>query len=486
MDRIELYYMIATHTYSVLLTLVMSFCYMVWIRPFLVRRRTTWLCGVTYMAAMEILINIPVSMTNTVLYGLGVVSVFLVMCLLERENIGQKFFLAVTFFCLQWQSLLIESSVANELYLLFVKMGEHLQGPISDENIFWFGSYLVQSIRDLILTFLLLYGSGRLVLWAYGRKREDMKGRELLILLVPSVSGVFAYEVIRYYNKIYERDSGKDVLDIYGYHDWLMVLYSVICFITIFVMAYVYRQWKNDQEEEKQREVFSRQMQDLESHIAEVERIYRDMRSLRHDMGNHLIMLNRLYDTGEYEEAGKYAGMLKREIQGASLDTASGNPVTDIILSGRKKEMEEKGIAFEYDFHYPRNETVNVFDVSIILNNALTNAIEAVERERMPDRNSDHAQHGINAINMPLVSLSSHCMKNMYIIEVTNSYAGELEIDAANGLPCTSKSGEGHGFGLANIRRAARKYYGDIEIGKEVHGGEECCVLRVMMQLSKD
>lgn len=483
MDRIELYYMIASHTYSVMLTLVMSLCYMLWIRPFLARQRTVWLCGVTYVVVMEILINIPVNMTNTVLYGIGVISVFLVMCLLEWENAGQKFFLAVTFFCLQWQSLLIESSVANELYLLSVKMGERLHGQVNGDNIFWFGSYLVQSIRDLILTFLLLYGSGRLVLWAYGRKRENMKGRELLILLVPSVSGVFAYEVIRYYNKIYERDSGKDVLDIYGYHDWLMVLYSVICFITIFVMVYVYRQWKNEQEEEKQREVFSRQMQDLESHITEVERIYRDMRSLRHDMGNHLMMLKQLYDTGENEEAGKYAGMLKREIQGASLDVASGNPVTDIILSGRKKEMEEKGIVFECDFHYPRNETVNAFDVSIILNNALTNAIESVERERMADKNSGHTQCGIDAANTPRVSLSSYCMKNMYIIEVANSYAGELEIDAS-GLPYTSKSGEGHGFGLANIRRAARKYYGDIEIGKEMYGGEERCVLRVIMQLS--
>ncbi|MDE6844764.1 MAG: GHKL domain-containing protein [Lachnospiraceae bacterium] len=486
MEKIELYYKIATHTYSVMLTLIMSFCYAAWIRPFLARRRTVWLCGVTYAAAMEILINIPISMTNTVLYGLGVMSVFLVMCLLERENAGQKFFLAVTFFCLQWQSLLIESSVANELYLVFVKIGERLQGPLNYENLFWFRSYLVQSVFDLALAFLLIYGSGRLMLWAYGRKREDMKGRELLILLVPTVSGVFAYEVIRYYNKIYERDSGKYVLDIYGYHDWLMILYSVICFMTIFVMTYVYRQWKDEQEEDKQREVFSRQMHDLESHITEVERLYRNMRSLRHDMGNHLMVLEQLYDAGEYEEAGRYAGTLKGKVQEASLDAASGNPVTDIILSGKKKEMEEKEIAFICDFHYPRNGTVNVFDVSIILNNALTNAIEAVEREKMTGTDTGCIQHDMNVINAPCVSLSSHCMKNMYIIEVANTYAGELETDMSSGLPYTSKSGEGHGFGLTNIRQAARKYYGDIEIGKEMYGGQECCVLRVLMQIPEE
>ena len=135
-----------------------------------------------------------------------------------------------------------------------------------------------------------------------------MKGRELLILLVPSVSGVFTYEVLKHYEKIYERDSGKYVLDIYGYHDWLMLLYSVICFMTIFVMTYVFRQWQNEREEDKQREVFSRQVQDLESHIGEVERLYRDMRSLRHDMGNHLMTLEQLYGAGAYEQAEKYVG----------------------------------------------------------------------------------------------------------------------------------------------------------------------------------
>lgn len=449
---------------------IMSICYMVWVRPFLARRRTALLCAVTYAAVMEILMYIPVEMSNTVAYGLGVISVFIVMCLFDRGNVRQKIFLAVTFFCLRWQSLLIESSVGNEIYLLIGTIRERILIHVDNEDLFWLGSYLVQSVLDLVLAALFMYGFVRLMLWAYGRKRENMKGRELLILLAPTVSGVFAYEVIQYFNNIYERDSGKIVLDIYGYYDWLMLLYSAICFVTIFVMTYVFRQWKNEQEEDKQREVFSRQAQDLESHITEVEKLYRDMRRLRHDMGNHLMTLEQLYARGEYKEAEKYAETLKIEMQDVSPEVPSGNPVTDVILSGRKKEMEEKGILFACNFHYPPSETVNAFDVSIILNNALSNAIEAVERERRA--------------GMPHISLSSHLMKNMYIIEVTNSYEGELVIDASTDLPRTSKSGDGHGFGLANIRHAARKYYGDIEIGKETYEGEERCVLRVMMQLT--
>ena len=130
--------------------------------------------------------------------------------------------------------------------------------------------------------------------------------------------------------------------------------------------------------------------------------------------------------------------------------------------------MEEKGIVFDCDFHYPKKGKVNAFDISIILQNALSNAIEAVE-----GRNRGH------------ISVVSYFVKNMYMIEVANSYTGELLLDEQSGLPRTTKTGEGHGFGLENIRHAAHKYFGGMEIGKEMYAGEECCVLRVMLQIAE-
>ena len=169
--------------------------------------------------------------------------------------------------------------------------------------------------------------------------------------------------------------------------------------------------------------------------------------------------------------------------------------------------MEDKGIRFECDFHYPQTGGIDAFDVSIILNNALSNAIEAIERERMSGTDKGIAQRNImqddsrqndtrvmakektnqeyeNDRKMPQISLVSHRVKNMYIIEVSNPYKGEFFLDTISGLPGTSKVGDGHGFGLANIRHVARKYYGDMEIGKEMREGESYCVLRVMLQLA--
>lgn len=471
MEGIWLYFKIAGRLQSTVLALIGSWCLIVWVRPFLEKRYAAWLCGAAYGAVMMLQILGPFVLTNTLGYGVCVFAAFLVMCAANRNNIGQNFFLAVTFFCLRWQCLQVDTCVGNELYLLYIKIREHIYDPAVGEKSA-IVAYTAQLLLGIALSFAVLYGAVRLMLWAYGTSREHMGGRELMLLCVPSVSGAFAYEVIQYYGRIYERDSGKNVYDIYGYHDWLLLLYSLVCFCTILVMTYVFRQWKSEQAENRHREIFSRQMQDLENHIREVERLYRDMRGLRHDMGNHLMTLEQLYGQRKYEAAEQYAEAIRCEMQTPSLGVGSGNPVTDVILSGRKKEMEEKGIAFTSRFQYPSDGQVNAFDISIILNNGLANAIEAVEREGFCGK----AQ----------ISLTSYRARNMYIIEIANSYAGELKTDAVSGLPVTIKSGEGHGLGLISIRQAARKYLGDIEIGKEASEGEECCVLRVMLQLAGD
>ena len=405
-------------------------------------------------------------------YVLGAAAIFFVMFLTDREYIAQKLFLAITYFCLRSQAYRTAIYSLGGIYEILIRSFISMQA--SDLSWFLLTVFMVFLGYDLLI-FICFNGAVRCILWSYGHRRELMNSKEFLLLSVPSLLGAVSYGLTSYYSYIYERDTGgKYVYDLIGSYDLIMLLFTLFSFAVIFVMTYVFRQWKTQQEEDRQREIFSTQMTDLQSHISEVERLYRDLRGLRHDMGNHLMTLEQLYGSGEYEAAEQYAGTLRKEIQNVSGDIVSGNPVTDVILSGRKKEMEEKGIAFVCDFHYPMTDSVNSFDVSIILNNALSNAIEAVEREKT---GSDQTAHS---------SLLSHRRKNMYIIEVSNSYTGKLELDPATGLPCSSKTEEGHGFGLISIRHVARKYLGDIEIGKEICEGEERCVLRVMLQITEE
>lgn len=462
MNEIERYYEIVNIIYIINRTMIPAYFLICWVSPFLAEKSKTWRVGAAYAGIGFFLELIPIPVNMMFFYVSLVSAAFLVMIQIDREYIAQKVFLVIIFFCMRWQMWHMIACVSNEIFWFLVE-------AFPNENeMFWFVEYAIQTGGESILGYLLMYGAVKCMVWAYGSRREHMNGREFLLLVMPAVFGAFAYEMLRYYNDIYQRDAGQSPWNLYGSYDFIMIFYSLLSFVSILVTVYVFRQWKNEQEADKKREIFSRQVQDLENHIMEVERLYQDMRKLRHEMGNHLMTLEQLYGRGAYEEAEKYAEALTAEVQDTSLYVASGNPVTDVILSDKKKQMEEKGIAFYCDFHYPQNGNGNAFDISIILQNALSNAIEAVEKE--------HAGH---------ISVVSYFVKNMYMIEVANSYTGELAIDEQSGLPMTTKSGEGHGFGLENICHAARKYFGGMEIGKEMYAGEECCVLRVMLQIAE-
>ena len=112
---------------------------------------------------------------------------------------------------------------------------------------------------------------------------------------------------------------------------------------------------------------------------------------------------------------------------------------------------------------YPAETNINAFDVSVILNNAITNAFE-----------------GVNGCTNPYVSISAYRKKNAYMLEVANCISKYVEIDDETGLPETTKKDKGsHGYGLANIRKVAGKYYGDIDISQD----ENSFTLTVMLMV---
>ena len=502
MNDPEFYFEIASHAYLIGTILIEAYCLSIWGRSFMSVRAKVWCVSAAYVIAMIVLEYIPVDMSGMTAHLIGIMIAFAVMCLTDRGYVKQKFYLMIAYYCLRWLSWSIISCIGNEMMLvwsaLYLRTTE--QGiQLWIFNNYWIGQFVLQSITELLIGFLLIYGAVRCMLRVYGNRREHMNNKEFVLLIMPTVLIVGSQGLIRYYLDVYWEHTGWNIYDNYDGYDFYMMFYVLLCYGTILATAYVYRQWKNEQEEDKQREVLSRQMEDMENHIAQVERLYRDIRSLRHDMSNHLMTLESLYSKGEYETAQQYAKTLHEEMQSASLDVNSGNPVTDVILSGRKKEMEDKGIVFDCEFHYPRRGDVNAFDISIILNNALSNAIEAVERERGVREADESERYDTGVIfyaggarkqesdsDVTHISLAAYLTKNMFIIEIANDYSGELIIDSQSGLPITSKSDGGHGFGLANIRRVVQKYLGDMEIGKETYAGRESCVLRVMLQAAGD
>lgn len=456
MEYMELCWRNVTYAYVIVDMLGMGYALYRFARPFMECRRGAVCSGIAYFATMLVQYFMPFRIANVVAYGIGVLVPFLIMCGVDRRNYCQKIFIAVTFFSLRWLSAYMTRNTSGYLYEQIINTPY-----LIEHQMLQLAAYIGAEILNLVLCFLIMGISVKYIVKAYVYKHENMSVKEMLMLTVPSATGMTEYIIIQYYQNYVAADAEQAVSGIYSAFAFLHYGMSVI---TIVVVTVLFQNIKARQEEKLQRELFVTQIDNIRQHIGQVESLYQDIRSIRHDMTNHIITLERLYERKETGEAKTYAADLKTALAGMTTGINSGNPVTDVILTEQKSKAEKRGIRFQSEFHYPAGSNLNAFDVSVILNNALQNALE-------------NAGTG----GTPFICVRSCRRKNAYIIEISNSFTGTLRWDTERGLPVTSKEKtDGHGYGLNNIRRVAEKYSGDIDIA--VKDGEFRLSIMLMLE----
>lgn len=388
-------------------------------------------------------------------YLIGVIAAFLAMYVEDRRNIYQKIFLAITFFSIRWLTV----AMAGRLDDLVTKA--LVFRNMSAEKVWLqYGLYVGTRVLDIVLCIAFIAVAIGLINKAYIYKKDEMSVKEMVMLIIPSLVGVTGYGILQYYLMIYERDTGKNLIDTYGFYGALSFLHYLISIVAILVVIVMFQNWKEMQEEQRGQELGLNQISDMKKHIGEVEKLYRDIRSMRHDMGNHIQTLEHLVAHNNMDDATEYLEHLKNEWDEVSPEIKTGSPVIDVILMEKLREAKERQIRFLSDFHYPHNTKLNAFDLSVIMNNALNNCMENVSGDD------------------PYISISSFRKNSIFMITIKNSFGGQLNFGDSD-LPETTKSGREHGIGLNNIRRVARMYMGDISLEQ----GNEEVILSIMMQV---
>lgn len=191
----------------------------------------------------------------------------------------------------------------------------------------------------------------------------------------------------------------------------------------------------------------------IRARIHEAEQFYSRVRQMKHEMRGHLTNLKGMIRSEEYAGVEDYISRMDDSMNDFELTLRTGNPVTDVIVNDKSRQCQDLGIRFQTDFHYPDSGRYDAFDVGIILQNLLQNALEACEKILEGER---------------FISLAGRRKGRFLLIEVKNSFAGEL-VFGPGGLPVTDKKMDTfmHGIGLSNVRRIAEKYMGEMEISQE-------------------
>lgn len=414
------------------------------VKPFLDNRRAALIGGSVYSAILLVLYLLPREFSYPRMIVLC--AVFGALWLLDKRNASQKLVLLLMIYLLCWIAQGVALVPRDILYSLCI-----YRPAVAEKPMVQFVLYVLIEVMFYVWKGMLLFLMSVGIHKIYGDKRKNINGKELtLFLCILSVllTGYFGFT---YLSDVYVEDTGWYIWNLHKEYIVLRFIYQLFSGLVLFIVIALYQKIKKNQREEKENAVLTEQMEHIQSHIGEVEKLYEDIRALKHEMGNHIVILENLILQNEKEETEKYFSRLKENWKETFMEIKTGNPVTDVILTQKKKEMQEKGIRFECEFFYPSETKLEVFDVSIILNNALINAVD-----------------GAAGCSKPYVSILSYQKKNVYMIEVKNSIRKKVQINEETGLPDTTKEDkENHGFGLVNIRRIAQKYYGAIDIAQE-------------------
>ena len=454
MDHITTYWAIAYHTIAILNIIVECFLFYKFVKPFMKRR--AFYVGISYSITMLVFYCIPQEIMYP--YLLGILVAGITMCLLERRNIKQKVFLATSMYLFRWVVYGVTLLLRDIMFALFINTPYMLLHPVKQLITYIIVELVYYGVAITVMCLVI-----NLIHKVYVNKKEDILGKELVLLFATLLTVMTGYFTFNFISDVYVDDMQRYIWNVHPEYTLLRVIYQIVSFVTILIAIVIYQKLKEKQQEEKSNILLVEQIENTKQHISEVEKLYGDIRALKHDMGNHISVLENLFMKNEVEELEKYMVELKSTWSESVAEIKTGNPVTDVILTQKQKEAEGKGIDFSCKFYYPVDTNINAFDVSVILNNAITNAFE-----------------GVNGCKNPYVSISAYRKKNAYMLEVTNCISKKVEIDDETRLPETTKKDKGsHGFGLANIRKVAQSYYGDIDISQD----ENSFILTVMLMI---
>ncbi len=111
--------------------------------------------------------------------------------------------------------------------------------------------------------------------------------------------------------------------------------------------------------------------------------VVEDLRTLRHDMNNHMSVLQGLLSMGEYQDAKDYLSTITSELDVANSFVFTDNKVLSVLMNHKAAKARQAGITFDTEIM----TSVTPFsdsDLCALLGNILENAIEACAGHEKP------------------------------------------------------------------------------------------------------
>lgn len=279
-----------------------------------------------------------------------------------------------------------------------------------------------------ILDTIIMYGAMVPPLYYISKKfsRKKIEVRELSSIYTLSIIPI-QMALLTFIMYIYQQDIDQRMFMI-GLTAYL-VTFSVITFLVIRRSASLSRKQSRMQFMSDQYELLSSQYNELHSS-------YISYRRLRHDLKEHIQIIDTLLSKGETKELSDYTKKLTDDWNKLSSRTFCDVPAVDIVLADKYNSSVSMGIKTEFSVSGIKESGADRIYLCSIFANLLNNALEAAA----------------NCSKTPYISLNSGIRINYLVIKCENS------------IPDTIKEKENpdeHGYGLGIVENLCSQLGGD-------------------------
>lgn len=254
-----------------------------------------------------------------------------------------------------------------------------------------------------------------------------------LLFVLPSCSifVIYNFYILEYKQKIYVRFSGT---------------ISILLILILNLMLYkIYDKLSEEAEIEKRNCIYEKQIQLCTKQIQERKERDLEIQELRHNIKGYLICMNEYVRQNRIDMLEKYISDIYTSLSDKKKICTTGNIVIDSMINFKYGECLKNSINFETEIQIPAHINFDNVDLSVILGNALDNAIEGTLKLDKDKR---------------YIHIKMLFYQGNLLIEITNSFNGIIK-RGLNGTFLTVKDDSvNHGIGLSIIEKSVVKYQG--------------------------
>ena len=403
-------------------------------------------------AVLFILANIGIGFLPCaawVRYGVSAFAIMGFTGICYKKQIGKAVFVMLAFYNLHCLGYLMASSIYEKVMSVMMKSIDFLQDSYLQEV----NQCMAVGVFCLTFSYSVLLATMTLILYRLMKDVTIMAWQDVILLSILNFVGSMITKIIVGLLTVKIDDELFILFDEKPDLLWKMPLVAVLIFAGEAALIYFWQRYRILLAERQKHFVEEQQVRAMKKRLEEAENFYGSIRRVRHEMKNHMANIKGLAGAGEYGEIEEYVRRMDETMQELEYKYVTGNAVTDVIINDKCRRAEKAGIRFDADFRY--GGEIPVFDMGIILNNLLDNAIEACEKLET---------------GKGFIRLSLKRKKQFLILYVENSFDGAVPISKGSPLPPTTKQSilpgiiTEHGIGLENVRDIAERYFGGVNI----------------------